>query len=552
MTRPLHFLRQLAGAASLASLLMGAALLLAACGGGDDETASDRESPAAVAAPAANLALTSAATDVVLTSDSQWRLDKTGSLSGNTVTWNITATKTATTSGHLLIQGQMTVANTGNGPATIGNIVVNLQKRVSNNWVSASANVANASQGDAATTAKIHAVASSENKSSFTENAASGSLNFMDASNNTVFSLTPQVMIGAGQSKTLLFSAEFNNNAAPLKLTAGTAIRAEVIVSFGNATQSGNSTANVDINGNGSVDADEARVRSVPSRLGLTVPAAVNGNTTVALTDTLADISATGDVQFSNVVFNLGATSGTVTANVTGGTNGGSVTNCAHLRSADQNVGVGGFNFPIVDGVDLQSCSTVDVAGSPPTCTPGAPGCGWKSGEMFTANQGSWDTGTAANALGSNFTALYSGSLVVGGTLTMTFTNATAVATYLPTLGSPAALNANLTNPLTSSAGELGGQVLALQLNSDLSTAFGNDVSFGGLRICGFALAPAVNNMTVDEFLGTANWILGGGSAAFGAGTANAVANLLNNAFAAGAPSAFAQSNLVAAATCAN
>lgn len=500
----------------------------------------------------ASIAVTGSATRVSLTTDAEWSLSKTGSLSGNTVTWNITATKTATTSGHLLIQGQMTVANTGSGPATIGNIVVNLQKRSGNKWFTASTDVADATQGDAATTAKIHAAASSENNSSFTENAASGSLNFMDASNNTVFSLTPQVMIGAGQSKTLLFSAQFDNNAAPLQLTAGAPIRAEVIVSFGNATQNGNSTANVDINGNGSIDADEGRVRSVPSRLGLTVPAAVNGNGTVALTDALEDITTTGDVTFSNAVFNLGATSGTVTANVTGGTDGGSITNCAHLTSADQNVGVGGFTFPIVDGIDLQACSTVDVAGSPPTCTPGKAGCGWEPGDMRTFTQSNWGdpAGVAGALLNANFTAVFGGALIVGGTFDATFTSAGAVFNYLPATGTAASLTGNVQNPLTTSAGELGGEILALQINVDFSTAnaLPAAVSLGSLRFCDFTDAPSLNGQTVDQFLATANHLLGGGSAPLGHSTMAAIARRLNAAFLDGTPSTFAQASLVAGA----
>lgn len=519
-----------------------------ACAIGDTDTPSLES----LLSGTASVSLTGSATRVSLTTDAEWSLSKTGSLSGNTVTWNITATKTATTSGHLLIQGQMTVANTGSGPATIGNIVVNLQKRSGNTWVTASTDVANATQGDAATTAKLHAAASSENKSSFTENAASGSLNFMDASNNTVFSLVPQVMIGAGQSKTLLFSAQFDNNAAPLKLTPGTAIRAEVIVSFGNATQSGNSTPNVDINGNGSIDADEGRVRSVPSRLGLTVPAAVNGNGTVALTDALEDITTTGDVTFSNAVFNLGATSGTVTANVTGGTDGGSITNCAHLDSADQNVGVGGFTFPIVNGVDLQSCSTVEVAGTPPTCTPGAPGCGWKTGEMRTATQTVWgDASTSDGAtLQASFNTLYPNDLVVGGANSLTLTQPSAVFTYLPAVGTSGALTGDVVDPMSTSSGELGGEIVALQLNVDFSSLFGNDVEFGSLRFCKVASLPALNGQTVDQFLATANHLLGGGSAPFGASTAASVARLLNSAFALGTPSSFAQANLFDTATC--
>jgi hypothetical protein len=517
--------------------------VLAGCAIGDTDTPSLES----LLSGTASVSLTGSATRVSLTTDADWSLSKTGSLSGNTVTWNITATKTATTSGHLLIQGQMTVANTGNGPATIGNIVVNLQKRSGNTWVTASSDVANATQGDAATTAKLHAAASSENKSSFTENAASGSLNFMDATNNTVFSLTPQVMIGAGQSKTLLFSAQFDNNAAPLKLTPGTAIRAEVIVSFGNATQSGNSTANVDINGNGSVDADEGRIRSVPSRLGLTVPNAVNGNGTVSLTDALEDITSTGDVTFSNVNFNLGATSGTVTANVIGGVEGGSITNCAHLRSDDQNVGVGGFTFPIVDGIDLQSCSTIEISGST-VCTPGAPGCGWSAGDMRTFTQSSYgdSTGAGGALIVSRFGTIYPSGVSIGGTNTMRFTSAAFAIDYLPATGTAAALTGSLTNPLTTSSGELGGELLALQLNLDLADAgfITNAVPFGSLFFCNFIAVPQLNGTTVDDFVADANWLLGGGGGTLSPATTSAVARALNNAFVDGTPSSFAQSTL--------
>lgn len=540
----LHSLRR----PTLAALLSSAALLLAACGGGGDESSAEREAPAAVAS-SADLALTSAATGVVLTSDNRWNLSKTGALSGNTVSWTVEVSKAPTIAGRLGIQGQMTVANSGSGAATIGNIVVNLQKRQGNRWVTASSTVADATHGDDATRAHIQAAASSENLASFSENSASRALVLMDSTNNSIFSLVPQATIAAGSSRTLLFAAVFDNDDAALQLAPGTAIRAEVIVSFGNATPKGNSVADVDINGNGAIDADEARVRSVASRLTLTVPAAINTSGSVALADTLDDITATGDVQFSNVVFNLGATGGTVTAHVTGGTNGGSITNCARLRSADQNVAVGGYSFPMVEGVDLQACSTVEVAASPPNCTPGAPGCGWSADDMRTATQAAWgDTSSSAyGVLAANFSSLYgANALVVGGTNSLRFTSASAVDVFLPASGSPSVLTATLTNPMSSSAGEYGGQVLALQLNTDLSSLLGNSVALGDLRICGFSAVPSVNGQTVDEFLTTANWILGGGSATFGAATANVVANLINNAFVDGAPSTFAQENLVA------
>jgi hypothetical protein len=526
-------------------------LLLAGCGGGGgDDT--EREQPLAAGRPTADIVLTSAATGVVLTSDSRWNLSKRGTLSGNTVSWTVEVSRAPTIAGRLGIQGQMTVANSGSGPATIGNVVVNLQKRSGGKWVTAASNVADATQGDDATAARIHAAASSENRSSFSENSASGALNFMDAANNSVFSLVPQAVIAAGSSKVLLFTAVFDNNDAALQLAPGTQIRAEVIVSFGNAPAKGNSTTDVDINGNGTIDADEARVRSVPSRLTLTVPNAIDASGSVALTDTIDDISATGDVTFSNLVFSLGATGGTVTANVTGGTRGGSITNCARLKSADQTVGVGGYSFAVADGVDLQACSTVEVAAQPPGCTPGAPGCGWKTGDMETYSQATWgDSSSAAGAtLISTFNSFYPGDLVVGGTNQLRFTDSSTVFSYLPATGSPGALTNSIVDPITTSAGDFGGEVTALKLNIEHSSQFGNAAPLASLTICALATLPTMNGQTVAQFLAVANHVLGGGSSTITASQAAALARFINNAFVDGAPSAFAQANLVAGPGC--
>ena len=239
--------------------------------------------------------------------------------------------------------------------------MVNLQKPNSPKkgsnapYVSIAADVADATNGDAATTANIVAAGSQENmttnvacvttnyiaagaKGTFKETAGSGSLEFTDASDNSVFSLVPQPVIPVGQSITLLYDATFNTSVLP---PAGTQMRVEALVTFGNAGArgGGGSTAtNIEINGNGVIDADEANVRTVPSRVALaafpTSPDQCNDSVTV--TDTGA--TATGTVTTSNPVgFDAfpavisSTTSWDVSVDVDWRHHGGSVCNEANL-----------------------------------------------------------------------------------------------------------------------------------------------------------------------------------------------------------------------------
>ncbi|HUS28053.1 MAG TPA: hypothetical protein VMZ53_06075 [Kofleriaceae bacterium] len=479
------------------------ALLVSACALGGDDGSSISQAISGTA----SINVNSSSVAVTLTSDAQWSLTKTGSVSGNTVTWNVTATKTATVSGQLVVQGHLNVTNSGSGPATLGNIVVNLQTRVSNTWKSASADVANGTLGDAATTAKIHAAASSENKSSFTENAASGKLEFMDATNNTVFSLIPEVTINAGQTRSLLFQATFDNNV--LHLATGTPIRAEVIVSFGNATATGNSTPNVDINGNGLIDWDEKRVRSVPTRLSVTVPPTTNGNTTPTLKDTASDIIGEG-VTVGSTWFNLGPTGGTVVAQVSGV---GTVTNCAHLTSPGQTVTSGGFTFQQVGAINLQACNTQTVS-APPACTHGTPNCAWASNDFRIFTQTSWE-GNGKSTLEASYDNVYAstfGTLTIGttGGPTASWTSVQAIENYLPQAGSPAPLDSTSVDATSTSSHAFGGEAVALSLNIAFSdanvTPHYQTLAFGDVRVCG--TSTAADGQTVRGVLALTNSLL--------------------------------------------
>jgi hypothetical protein len=489
---------------------------------------------------------------MTLTSDTAWSLEKHGTINATTqtVTWTITATQGATTSGILIVNGTMRVKNTGTGGATIGNVVVNLQTRSGNTWVTKSSDIADATQDDAATTANVVSFASSENKSSFTENAASGHLIFMDAATNSAFALVPQVTLAPGTTTTLKFTATFDNNV--LNLATGTSTRVETILSFGNAVTSASSKPNIDINGNGIIDADEARVRSVASRLGLTVPPQTPSNQTVTLSDVLADITTTGTVTFSQPSIVLGTTTGTVTVHYDGGTSGGTITNCAHLSSTTEVTHCGGHNFTTIPGVNLTACDTLTIG--PHTCSPGLPGCGWDPGDLVTYAQDAWGTAatTAGGLLIAGFDTVYIAGVEVGipGTagFSMRFFDALSVLAYLPAAGAAAPLTADLIDPMSSSSGVFGGDVLALRLDVDFSDAnmLGgtSGLAFGDLYVCELTTTTALNGLTVRQVLALANTVLGGGSGPYSADELDPVVFALTQAFVGGDPSTFAQQHL--------
>jgi hypothetical protein len=311
--------------------------------------------------------------------------------------------------------GTVRITNGGSAPATIGNVVVNLQRRVRTKWISVAAAVADATNGDAATSAKILASASQEDPDlnapptgpgnytvsglvgTFTETAGSGSLKFFDTSNNPV-SLVPQIVIQPGQTLNLRYNAGFNNTV--LNIPAGASVRVEFIVTFGNAGPRGGSGASaqcVDINGNGAVDADERYIRSVPFRVSLKTPAPEEC-LQVVLTDlfptsgnsstTNSDIKAEGAVTWTNATTNIGGGTGaelidgrtmapgttitrTVTATVSNNSlSEGRIENCAHLDGFDAVTCAGCPDLDACDGVTVAAalalisghvyCQTVD------------------------------------------------------------------------------------------------------------------------------------------------------------------------------------------------
>jgi hypothetical protein len=521
-----------------------------------------------------------------------------------TITWTVTATKGATSANFLTVDGVVTVTNTGTANATIGNIVINLQKKIVNtsNWVSVAADVADATNGDAATTANIVAATSAENaavnaalgppnytmsgaKGTFVETAGSGPLGFTDASSNTIFSLTPQVSLAPGGSITLLYTATFNNSV--LNLAAGTQVRTEAMVTFGNAGLRGGSgatAANIDINGNGVIDTDEANVRTVPCRVSREVPPLKQGNASVTLKDAASDVTVSGSgIGFSNFSTAIGADntgsgeviSGDRTATVSGEAScvppgSGTLNNTAHLNGESCSVTVQGpqigtdpvtglpiyqqFEFPCVLGVDLDASANVNVscAAPPPPppsfCTytkggyagPGAPGQLFNSTYLIAFPTGL--TVGIADGGGPKHDASWTGNAA----------GQSALKTYLTSAagGPSTALTADTSNATSTGGGSLPRQTAALRLN----VAFGG--GFGGLKLCNLVNGTAIGSFTIDGtqaaalngtsvsgVLADANGALGGNGlpAYVGSfGDLNQLVTTLNESFDDCTPSAFA------------
>ncbi len=522
--------------------------VVAACATAPSET---DEIAQAVSGGKALLSMTHSNAALLQTSDTAWSLEKTGLLdqTHSTVTWTITATQGMTSGGTLIADGDIGVENDGNGAATIGNIVVNLQTKVHGDWVTQSSDIADATHGDAATHANVVANASTEHHTSFTENSASGALAFMNARTDTVFSLVPEVSVPAHTKIRLLFSARFDNTV--LHLAPGTKAHIEAIVTFGNAAGGQAQTDdNVDINGNGVIDPDEAKVRSVNTEIDKQVPSVTAANTSVKLADAASNISTTGTVTLGTPTITLGAKTGTVTVSYAPGASGGTITNCATAAGTGVSDDVGDNTLTLVAPVQLQACNTQTVGA---VCTPGAPGCGWSDGDLTSYDQAEWgDSGAPAGVLlADDYGAVYAsvGDLfVIGGAFFMEFTSGLDLGDYLPASGGVGPLDTDLANPTTTSSGIYGGEVAGLKLNIDFSDArllpASSSLRFGDLTLCAMT-ATALDGLTVRQFLAINDNLLGGGSDVIDIVDADVVLASLNNAFDDGNASSFAQQHLI-------
>lgn len=132
----------------------------------------------------------------------------------------------------------------------------------------------------------------------------------------------------------------------------------------------------------------------------------------------------------------------------------------------------------------------------------------------ITYTQGGWgspSTSVPGKLRDMFFSLVFPSGLVVGGNYTITLTSPLAVQNFLPQSGNANALNQNYVDPLSTSSGVLGGQIVALKLNVMFNSAGylgSNPVPLGDLVI----KSGPFTGWTVNQFLSFAEQVLGGGS----------------------------------------
>src|ERR1700677_5219223 len=172
---------------------------------------------------------------------------------------------------------------------------------------------------------------------------------------------------------------------------------------------------------------------------------------------------------------------------------------------------------------------------------------GFSSGQFVTYTQAAWGVGgvpAATSLLTADYNSVYqgtSGDLIVGVTGTpgqffLELESSGAVLGFIPTSGQASALTTNLLDPTTSQTGVFGGDVVALALDVDFSSAGflrgTSKIPFGDLVLVNFGPASSpnsvnpfdeLNGLTVSQFLAMANTCLGGGSCVLGIDNANEI-----------------------------
>jgi hypothetical protein len=516
---------------------------------------------------------------------------------GTAVTWTVKATKNGpdgvAPDPTFCVEGTLVITNSGAVAATIGNIVVNAQRRYTiagkQKWISASADIADKTLRDNATQALIVAAASAEEPAlnaiknipatyttsggvgTWKENAASGSIEFTDGSWSDVFG--GGSTIGPGATITLEYKANFNGALMnPAINPLGDHLRTEVIVTFGNAGGRGGSGAsidNVDIDGSGNVSADEAHVRSVPVRASLDVPPLEQCLGTVSLSDILtgSGVTATVNGGTRDPVVEGGVwptpdlsdtaddtTTWTLVTQLDGEgtmTNEATLTNdatdCCDALNISASAIITVTNTPCTANDPRPSCNQLQCPCGESEQFPGR--CNVCTGGFCSYTQGKYNDkakNPIVKYLQANFGTLFPSGAKIGDQVapivvgnspapwTAYWNDVGLMRQYFAGNGGNGALTKDYTNPTSTEGRHLGSQVLAMTVSVTLSAAGITPAGLGSVLVCPAGGSPCSGvSYSISQLIGFGNAVLAGSGSTggFDAGGIASLITLLNEGF---------------------
>jgi len=470
--------------------------------------------------------------------------------SNQPVKYWVNVTELTTENGTLIINGVVSVKNTGNAKsdsAFLGNVVVNLVNK-SNGWKNiVVSDIVDYNDSNTVFTCDVSGGGGSVVP--YSKELGSGNLLFTDQNGNDPFALTSPYEIPP-DTNFYLFNYSASFDLADLNISPGSEFREEVIVTFFNSskTTGAGTCSGIDVNGDGITDNETQSLDDFGKDAGCggpnnpcpTVPQGISTKS-INLSDQISSSPDPSIVSVPNFTINNtgilrtdGSNTFKIQLNGTGvyGTKFSLLLN----STATCKPAVNGITFirnkAWIDAADLSV-----VSGSP-TYSQINFICGNVTppnisiGDVCTFTQDSYGglNTTGFNVMDANATF----PLVVGnngGPYTLTLTNATNVQDFLPQNGTPSYLTASLTDPgpppsgqnFSTSAKQFAGEVVALALNVELSDAGkmpqNSSTIFGDLQVQN--TSTTLDGKTVRTVLGIANCLLANGSSCSGYTTAN-------------------------------
>jgi Cys-rich repeat protein len=487
-----------------------------------------------------NIVINKNRNDFISVQHTEWILEKFAdqnnfvNATGAPLTYRVNITEHTTYNGSLVLYGTIDVKNTGKSNASIGNVVFNLlTKPGSGGWKLNGTNVKN-NYGHSTVETCIDEDRHTGNYS-FSNGLGSGDIFITDPDGNDLFSGPLYILEPNNKFVTFNYSATFNFE--ELGLEEGDSFREMIVITFLNASKTSGFgvCSNIDADGDGT---DETYAYSEYSwdspTSSYTLPDITSSTYSVNVSDMISSPPDSGVVTIPDWTINgtgILYTNGTNTwmkmFNATG--NGGTTHTIILNSSATCVEDVDGFTFIRNKAwIDAQDMSF--VSGSPTysqinfVCGDTEPP-NISIGDICTFTQDSYGGFNSTSykngfrVMNDSFSTVYPSGLQVGTLNWLKLTSANAVQTFLPQYGTPWYLTQNLTDPgappypqnWSTSAAQFAGEVVALQLNVDLSDAGvmpQNSTEIYGNRTVQNT-STSFDGMSVRQVLGISNCLLG-------------------------------------------